>query len=103
LQDLAEHYPDPADQTTSGGSQERALARATIQSLMQILHRVDLNAAAGRFGEAGEEYATYRKLTFAAAPATLQAAEPWSLFTPTLHDARRAGMRRTTDASIASQ
>jgi len=92
LQDLAEHYPDPADKTISGGSQERTLARATIQSLMQILQRVDLNAAAGRFGEAGEEYATYRKLTFAAAPATLQAAELWSLFTPTLHDARRAGV-----------
>jgi hypothetical protein len=91
LQDLAEHYPDPVDHTISGGAQERALARATIESLMQILHRLDLDAAAGRFGEAAEEYATYRKLTFAAAPATLQAAEPWSLFTPALHDARRAG------------
>src|SRR6202046_454887 len=40
LQDLAEHYPDPADKTISGGSQERTLARATIQSLMQILQRV---------------------------------------------------------------
>jgi cytochrome c553/mono/diheme cytochrome c family protein len=90
LQDLAEHYPDTADRTATGGRQERALARATIESLKQILHRVDLDAAAGRFGKAAEEYTTYRKLTFAAAPATLQAAEPWSLYTPTLHDARRA-------------
>jgi cytochrome c len=102
LQDLAERYPDPKNQAISGGVQERSLARAMIAALRQILLRVDRDVAGGRFDQAAAEYLAYRKLTFAAAPLALQAAEPWSLFTPALHDARRAGMSRTTDASIAS-
>ena len=69
------------------------MARAAITALMQILHRIDLDAAAGRFGEAAGEYLNYRKLTFAAVPAALQAAESWSLYTPTGHDAHRAAMQ----------
>jgi hypothetical protein len=102
LQDLAEHYPDPTSDEISGGTHERALARATIASLLQILHRVDLDVAAARFGEAAEEYLNYRRLTFATAPMALQAAEPWSLFTPTLHDAHHAASRQAADARIAS-
>jgi hypothetical protein len=90
LQDLTEHYPDPKDHETSGGANERALARATIAALVQTLHRVDLDVAAGRYGEAAGEYLAYRKLTFATAPMALQAAERWSLFTPTLHDTHAA-------------
>jgi cytochrome c553 len=90
LQDLAERYPDPKDHEISGGASQRALARATIAALVQTLHRVDLDVAAGRFGEAAGEYLAYRKLTFATAPMALQAAEPWSLFTPTLHDTHAA-------------
>jgi len=85
LQDLADHYPDPADSGISGGTQERALARATLAALIASLHRVATNVAAGHFNEAAAEYLSYRKLTVAAAPLTLQAAQPWSLFDPELH------------------
>ena len=101
LQDLAERYPDPANQEISGGAHERALARATIAALMQTLHRVDLDVAAGRFGEAAGDYLAYRKLTFATAPMALQAAEPWSLFNPAPHDTH-AAIRQTSNAAVAS-
>jgi len=90
LQDLAERYPNPANHEISGGANERALARATIAALVQTLHRVDLDVAANRFGEAAGEYLAYRKLTLATAPMALRAAEPWSLFSPTLHDTHAA-------------
>jgi cytochrome c553 len=101
LQDLAERYPDPANQEISGGAHERALARATIAALMQTLHRVDLDVAAGRFGEAAGDYLAYRKLTFATAPLALQAAEPWSLFSPAPHDTH-AAVRQTSNAAVSS-
>jgi Di-haem cytochrome c peroxidase len=94
LQDLAGHYPDPAGGEISGGVGERTQARATIAALMEILRRVDLDAAAGRFGEAAGEYLNYRKLTSAAAPLALQTAEPSSLFNPMRHAAHQAAMRR---------
>jgi hypothetical protein len=93
LQDLADHYLDPAGSEISGGIHERTQARATIAALLEILHRVDLDVAAGRFGEAAAEYLNYRKLTSAAAPLALQTAEQWSLFNPTLHAAHQAAMR----------
>jgi hypothetical protein len=101
LQDLAERYPDPGNHETSGGVNERALARATIAALMQILHRVDLDVSAGRYDEAADHYLAYRKLALATAPMALHAAEPWSLFTPAHHDTH-AAMPQPTDATIAS-
>jgi hypothetical protein len=87
LQDLADHYPDPAGSETLGGTQERALARATLAALIATLDRVATAAAAAHFNEAAAEYLSYRKLTVAAAPMTLQAAQHWSLFDPELHTA----------------
>jgi hypothetical protein len=101
LQDLTDHYPDSVRSETSGGIHERTQARATIAALMETLHRVDLDVAAGRFGEAAEEYLNYRKLTSAAAPLALQAAEPWSLFNPTLHAAHQAAMRQAMPAKAS--
>jgi Di-haem cytochrome c peroxidase len=99
LQDLADHYPDPADSGISGGTQERALARATLAALIAILDRVGTAVAAGHFNEAAGEYLSYRKLTVAAAPLTLQAAQPWSLFDPERHTAQEE--RRKSVAPIA--
>ena len=93
LQDLADHYPDDPAGELSGGARERVLARATIAALKDTLHRVALDAAAGRFDAAAGEYLNYRKLTAAAAPMALQSAEPWSLFNPALHAAHRAAAR----------
>jgi Di-haem cytochrome c peroxidase len=87
LQDLAGHYPDDNAREIAGGAKERSLARAAIAALTQILQHIDADAAAGRFSEAAGEYLNYRKLTLATVPASLLAAEPWSLFTPALHDA----------------
>ncbi len=101
LQDLADRYPDTAGGEISGGRQERTLARAAIAALIETLHRIDLDAAAGRFGEAADEYLHYRKLTFAAVPMALQAAERWSLFNPALHAERQAALRQATAKGAA--
>jgi hypothetical protein len=103
LQDLADHYPDAASGEVSGGVRERALARATMAALLQNLQRVGDAAAAGRFDEAAGEYLNYRKLTAAAAPLALQAAEPWSLFDPALHAAHRQSAASRQSAAIAPQ
>ena len=79
LQDLADHYPEPRD-GNSDGARERTLARATLATLMQILQRIQSDVAAGRYDQAAGEYLNYRKLSFASAPAALQAADPWSSF-----------------------
>jgi hypothetical protein len=102
LQDLADHYPDPVGSEISGGTNERTLARATIARLMEMLHQVDLDVAAGRFDEAAGEYLHYRKLIFAAAPLALQKAEPWSLFNPTLHATHQATLRQAMPAKATS-
>jgi cytochrome c peroxidase len=97
LQDLAGHYPDPAGSETQGGTRECALARATIARLREMLHGVKLDAAAGRFAKAADGYLDFRKLTFAAAPQALQAAESWSLFNSAMRDravSRQADIRR---------
>jgi hypothetical protein len=94
LQDLLDQYPDPGGSGPAGGADERRVVRAVITALMQSLHRTGLDVAAARFSQAGGEYSNFRKLAFAAAPSALQAAERWSLFNPTLHDAHRAALRR---------
>jgi hypothetical protein len=103
LQDLADRYPDAASGEVSGGVRERALARATMAALTQILQRVGDATAAGRFDEAAGEYLNYRKLTAAAAPLALQAADPWSLFDPVLHAAHRQSAASRQSARIAPQ
>jgi hypothetical protein len=100
LQDLEDHYPDPAGNEVSGGIDERKLARAAVARLLEILHQVDLDSSANRFDAAAAEYQSYRKLTFAAVPLALQAAEPWSLFNPTVHAMHRAASLRRTNTSF---
>ena len=92
LQDLAEHYPEDGN---TGGAQERTLARASLAALIQTLHRLQTDVADGRFNEAAGEYLSYRKLTAATVPFALQAAQPWSLFNPTLHAAYNEERQKT--------
>jgi hypothetical protein len=112
LQDLADQYPDLAGGEIAAGTAgtagtagvaARTLARSTIAALMEALHRVDLDAAAGRFSEAAVEYLNYRKLTSASAPLALQSAEPWSLFNQTLHAAHRAAQQQTIGAQAGAR
>ena len=101
LRDLADHYPDPAASDNPAAAAARALARSAIAALVETLRRVEIDAAAGRFSEAADEYLNYRKLTSASAPLALQSAEPWSLFNPTLHAEHRAALQRAIDAGTA--
>jgi hypothetical protein len=103
LRDLADQYPDPEAGEMAAGAAARTLARSAIAALVEVLHRVELDAAAGRFGEAATEYLNYRKLTSASAPLALQSAEPWSLFNPALHEAHRAALQRAIDTKAASR
>jgi Di-haem cytochrome c peroxidase len=102
LQDLADQYPDPAGSESSGGANERRLARSTVAALIQMLHRLDRDVAAGRFAQAAGEYLSYRRLTAAAAPLALQSADRWSLFNPTLHAAHQDALRQALPANAVS-
>jgi hypothetical protein len=101
LQDLADHYPDAAGNGRSGGTKERARARATIAALMGILHGVGGDAAAGRFDAAAAQYLNYRRMTSAAVPLVLQTAEIWSLFNPALRAEQRAALRPAMTSTAA--
>jgi hypothetical protein len=103
LQDLQDHYPDPAGSEITGGATERKLARDTIARLMELLQRADQAATGGNFDAAANEYLSYRKLTISAAPLALQAAESWSLFNPALHAARQQALRQAVAAKTVSR
>jgi hypothetical protein len=81
LQDLAEHYADPAPRAArAAGSRELALARVAVSTLLQLLQRIQSEVDAGRYAVAISDYGSYRKLSFATVPLALQSAEPWSRF-----------------------
>ncbi len=103
LQDLADHYPDPASAELAGGISERRLARATLARLVETLQRVAADVRSNDYEAAAGEYLSYRRLTVAAAPRALQAAEPWSLFNPTLRGARQAASKQPTAAQGAHE
>jgi Di-haem cytochrome c peroxidase len=81
LQDLAGHYAESIGAANSAGAQERALARSSISTLVQILQRISSAADTGRYADAAADYLNYRKLSFATVPLALQTAERWSQFT----------------------
>jgi hypothetical protein len=93
LRELTERFPDRRDAAVAGGTEQRRSARLALKELVLSLRRIDVAAASGGFDQAAAEYATYRSL-MAGAVKRLKAAEPWSLFNPTIHDARYAAMRQ---------
>jgi cytochrome c peroxidase len=94
LRELTEQFPDHRDSSTVGGQEERRRARSALKDLVLRLNRIERAASAGQFDRAAAEYRDYRNLSFAAVPALLKAAEPWSLFNPTVHDAHYAALRQ---------
>ncbi len=98
LRQLTEAFPDPGNTTPSSGEDQRRLARAALDKLKQILRRIGDDAAAGQFDAAAAEYDNYRKLTVAAVPAALHAAEPWSAFNAA--NSTRAGVRERAERAI---
>jgi hypothetical protein len=96
LQDLADHYPDPATGESGGGARERATAHAAVVALQGTLHRIAADVTSGRFDEAAKEYLGYRKLTAAAVPLALRTAQRWSLYDPGVYAAHQASVRAPT-------
>ncbi len=93
LRELIEHFPDRMDRTVSGGLAQRAAARAALKELVLSLRKIELAASAGHFDEAASEYKTYDdRLAKVVLP--LKAAESWSLFNPSVHDAHYAALRQ---------
>jgi Di-haem cytochrome c peroxidase len=94
LRELAEHIPDWKDTSVSGGEKERSLARTALKQVVLLLRRINIDATAGRFDEAAAEYKSFSYLMAAGIPALVSRAEPWSLFTPAVHDAHYAALRQ---------
>jgi Di-haem cytochrome c peroxidase len=80
LQDLAEHYAENNHDANNTGLRERALARASLSTLVQFLQRIQSDVDASRYAEAANDYLNYRRLSFATVPLALQSAEPFSMF-----------------------
>jgi cytochrome c peroxidase len=94
LRELAEQFPDRRDTAVEGGREQRRIARTALKELVLSLRRIGVAATAERFDEAEAEYRKYCNLIFAAVPMLLKTAEPWSLFSPPVHDAHYAAMRQ---------
>ena len=84
--------------SVSGGWDERRLARAPLKELVLCLRRIGLAGSVGHFDEAATEYANFRKM-LSSAPVTLENAEPWSLFNPTIHEAHYSALRKMYEAA----
>jgi Di-haem cytochrome c peroxidase len=102
LRELTERFPDRKDTSIADGISERTLARSALKELVLNLRRIDVAASSGRFDEAATEYMTYRRLSFAAVPSLLATAEPWSLFSPKVHEAHYTAMRKTLQTAHTS-
>jgi cytochrome c peroxidase len=103
LRELAERIPDRRNAAVRGGESERGIARMVLKELVLGLRRIDAAASAGRFDDAEAEFKKYSYLTFAAAPAMLNAAEPYSLFNPRIHAAHYGALRRMLQPSERAQ
>lgn len=98
LREFSEHFPDRFDKTVSGGLKERAAARLALKELVLSLRKLATSAEADDFAGAAAEYTAYEDRLAKIVP-TLKAAEPWSLFNPTVHDAHYAGLREMVYAA----
>jgi hypothetical protein len=86
LQDLSDHY---ADSEHPDGAAQRALARATLAKLMQVMRQVQRAADARHWDQATFAFLDYRRMTTATVPQALAAAENFSLFNPVMRAASR--------------
>ena len=101
LRECTEDFPDRKDTSVDGGWPERAKARAALKGLVLDLRRIDAAAALGRFDEARDALATYRKELAEAVP-LMKAAEPWSLFNPPVRTAHYMAMRQLFKSATRS-
>src|SRR5262249_6365394 len=105
LRELAERIPDRRNGAVTGGERQRTIARMVVKDLVLSLRRIDAAVSSGRIDDAQAEFKNYGYLTFAAVPAMLTAAEPFSLFNPRVHAAHYDALRqmlRSSDRSSRS-
>jgi cytochrome c peroxidase len=100
--DLADEIPDLNDSSVSGGEKERGLARRALEECEVILKRIGSSAASGKYDEAATEYALYNRMMTIGVPTIVGNAEPWSLFSPAVHDAHYAALRKRLQAKKQS-
>lgn len=94
LRELAEQFPDRRNTVVSGGLESRLAARRVLKDAALRVRRIGVASSAGRFDDAAADYGDHRKLSAAALPMQLRAAERWSLFNPRIHDDHYAALRR---------
>jgi cytochrome c peroxidase len=99
LREFTEKFPERKDASVTGGKNERLAARASLKELVLLLHRVGDSGQAGKFDGAAGDLAAFRT-HFAAAIPLLKAAEPWSLFNPSTHDAHFAALRQLYHSAV---
>lgn len=97
LRELTEIFPDRKNGTVAGGKVERARARGALKELVLLLRGVAADAVAGHFDEAQGQYDAYHRQLAEIAP-LLEAAAPWSLFVPAVHDAHYGALRQMSAA-----
>ena len=91
--ELGERIPETKDTSVSGGLAERAKARGAVRQMVLALRQIDMAAERGDFDAAAEGYADYRA-QMAPATTALAAAEPFSLFDPTVRRRHFAALAR---------
>ena len=98
LRDLAERFPGRKDTAVEGGREERAKARGALKEAVLSLHRLEAAVRDDGIVTAMARLSDYRRAVAAAASA-MKAAEPWSLFNPTIAETYRAARRQLTRAA----
>jgi hypothetical protein len=96
LGELSEHY---AEDAAGIGTEQRALARTTLDQLVEVTHHVRRAAEKQRWEKAAAAYLDYRKMTIATVPQVLQAAERFSLFNPAVRAAQNRGRYAVSGAN----
>ena len=101
LREFTEHFPDRMDTTVKGGVAERNAARAALKMLVLNLRKVALLSSSGSFDDAMSAYQAYMQ-SFEKSRPTLMAAVPYSLFTPSVHDAHYAAFRQMLETAASA-
>jgi hypothetical protein len=94
--EVAEKFPDQKNTSVEGGLSERLKARAAVRDMVLTLRRIAMAAQTGDFTDAIRIYGEYKQ-TVAAVTPYLRAAEPWSLYNPTIHERHFTALRRLAE------
>jgi cytochrome c peroxidase len=99
--EVGEKFPPARDSTVKNGLNERRRARDAVFGVVLTLRRIAMASEAGKFDEAAQFYADYRRDVPAVA-ATLKAAEKFSLFDPAVREEHFRALDRLVDMAKRS-